>query len=149
VIRPVLSIAVLAACAGCSRSAAIDLELVCSVTASPAYSRVPEGAAAWDWPAAARAQIERPGWTEAQEKLIRSCGSGMQPAVVRVAFSADRKLALITRSSFERGGPPEPDPEIQSALELTGAIESCLLRRERVLSTEVWQPVACKLDAVS
>jgi hypothetical protein len=146
-IRYVLPMIVVA-CAGCSDNATIDRDLVCSVIAAPAYSRVPDGAAAWEWPAAARADVERPGWTEAEEALVQSCGGGSQPAVVRVAFSADRTLALITRSSFERETPP-PDPELEPALELTGAIESCLLRREKVLSSKIWQPVACKLDAVS
>jgi hypothetical protein len=148
-IRPVLPILPAILLSGCSAGTAIDRNLVCSVTSSAAYSPLPEGAAAWDWPAAARADIEQPGWTEAEAPLIRSCSGGTQPPAVRVAFSADRKLALITRSSFERGGPPESDPEIQQALELSGSIESCLLRRERVLSSELWQPVACKLDAVS
>jgi hypothetical protein len=127
----------------------IDRELVCSVSQSSAYSRLPDGAAAWEWPSVARADIERPGWTEAEETLIQSCGGGTQPPVVRLAFSADRKLALITRSSFERGGAPAPDPQIEQVLELSGSIESCLLRREKVLSSEIWQPIACKLDAVS
>jgi hypothetical protein len=147
-IRCVLPAVLLAACAGCS-GGSIDRELVCSVTSSRAYSRVPEGAGAWDWPAAARAEVERPGWTEADDALIRSCSQGTQPPVVRLALSADRKLALITRSSFERGGSPAPDPEIQQALELGGSIESCLLRREKVLSSKLWQPIACKLDVVS
>jgi hypothetical protein len=148
-IRPVLPILVLAACAGCSGGSAIDQELVCSVTQSPAYSAVPEGGAAWDWPAAARAEIDRAGWTEAEEAVIRGCGQGMQPTVVRLAFSENRKLALITRSSFESGGAAKPEPGIEPPLELDGAIESCLLRLEKVLTSEIWQPVACKLDAVT
>jgi hypothetical protein len=149
VTRPILAFALLAACAGCSGGSAIDREMVCSVTSSPARSPLAQGAEAWDWPPAARAEVERERWTETEESLIRSCGSGIQPPVVRLAFSADRKLALITRSSFERGGAPAPDPQIEQALELSGSIESCLLRREKVLSSEQWQPIACKLDAVS
>lgn len=148
-LRPILAAAALAALAGCSGGSAIDRELVCSVTNSPAYTPVPEGAAAWDWPAAAKAEIDKAAWTDAEEGLIRSCGQGMQPKVVGLRFSADRKLALITRSSFERAAEPETDPEIEAVTEHYGSIESCLLRLEKVLSSELWQPVACKLDAVS
>jgi hypothetical protein len=148
-IRPILAAVLLAACAACSGGTAIDRDLVCSVTSSRAYSPVPEGAAAWDWSPAARKEVERALWTDAEEGLIRSCGGGTQPPVARLAFSADRKLALITRSSFERGGAPAPDPMIEMAQELSGSIETCLLRREKVLSSQLWQPIACKLDAVS
>jgi hypothetical protein len=147
-IRTAIAAFLLAACAGCS-AGAIDRDLVCSATSSPAYSRIPDGAAAWEWPAAARAEVERSVWTEAEERLVRSCGSGVQPPVVRLAFSADRKLALITRSSFAPGGAPAPDLRIEQALELSGSVETCLLRRDKVLSSQLWQPVACKLDAVS
>lgn len=148
-IRTIFAAVALAACPACSADSAIDRELVCSVTTSPAYAPVPEGGAAWDWPAAAQEEIDKAAWTDAEEGLIRSCGQGMQPKVVGLKFSSDRKLALITRSSFERAAEPETDPEMEAVLELSGSIESCLLRRETVLSSRLWQPLACKLDAVS
>ena len=147
-IRSALALAALAASAGCS-GGGIDRERVCSVTQSGAYSPVPEGEAAWNWPAAIADEVERTGWTVADQALVESCGAGGQPPVVRLAFSADRRLALITRSSFVRSGASEPAPPPDPALEVYGSIETCLLRRQKVLESDLWQPLACKLDAVS
>jgi hypothetical protein len=140
-----------AAAGGCSPGGAVDHELVCSVARSHAYSRVPEGEAAWEWPASAKQEIAKPGWREAGDELVRGCGRGRGtlPRVERVAISADRKLALVTRNSFPDEETPQADPMIEMGVELSGSIETCLLRRERVLKSEEWQPVACKLDAVS
>ncbi len=140
---PILPLAAALLLWSCSlASGPLTREEVCAVAGS--YFNTPplDNAEAWDWPAEARKEVEAHRWTKASEDLLRGCTSATIP-VVGLSMSADRKLALITRSSYPLFQSPDLEP-IEA-----GSIDTCLLRRSKALGGEQWELVACKLDAVS
>jgi hypothetical protein len=132
-----------AASVGCSRTGApIGREQVCAVTRTYFNTPALDNATAWDWPEEARKAIEAHAWTAAGQDLVEACGSATAPAV-GVAFSEDRTLVQLTRSTYIVAADPE------FAFGDIGSIDTCLLRRAKALSGETWRLVACKLDTVS
>lgn len=135
----ILPAAAAALLTGCSfASGPLGSQEVCGVART--YFNTPplNNEHAWDWPAEAKEQIGAHRWTEASTDVVKPCGSATVP-IVGLSMSEDRKLALLTRSTYPffqslDAGPVE-----------AGSIDTCLLQRE----PDGWKLVACKLDAVS